>query len=149
MKKGLSALSLVITLVAVSLDSTGCASKTDARDANLNGQQVVYAYYQTLAKGDTATAQTYLTDDYAKAQAQAPDSELNNIGKISDVNVGSEVPLIIRNRDYQEEKVDVTYTAIFKKETAKLHNGDQDLVVYVSKKARTSPWRILTVVPNN
>lgn len=142
MKKLLGLVMLVITVVS------GCGSPKSAATtidlSNLTPSQVVETYYKSIASSDYSTAKACLADDIAQQYLSAPDSDFKNIKQLTDLKVSSPAPIKLYGKNYDEVQVVAEYVAEYKKVITS-HSGKQIRFIYVGKKEKDSPWKIIGI----
>lgn len=137
---------LGLTLIVVVLIS-GCGTSTDTTRrtdlSNLSPTQVVETYYNSIAAGDYSTAKDCLSDE-AQQYVNAPDSDFKNIKQLTDLKVSSAASIKLYGKNFDEVQVTVDYVAEYKKVITS-NSGKQHRFIYVAKKDKDSPWKIISI----
>lgn len=111
---------------------------------NVSPQKLVEIFYNSLSKGDYKTAKSCLSTEYANQFSNTPDSDFKNLVKMTDIKVSSEAPIKLYNKNYDEVQVTAEYNAEYKKVITE-ENGKQFRFIYVAKKEKDSPWKIISI----
>ncbi len=140
---------IFLCLFIISLYLTACASnnKSDISSKDLKNaspQKLVEIYYNSLSKGDYKTAKSCLSTEYANQFSSTSDSDFKNLVKITDIKVSPEAAIKLYNRNYDEVQVTAEYNAEYKK-VITVPNGKQIRFIYVAKKEKDSPWKIISI----
>ena len=109
----------------------------------LNPQQLVELYYHSVAKYDFATARTCLSDEMAQ-EMYDESSDLLNATKLSGLNVSKESHIKLYGKNYDEVQVVAEYDAVYKRVFGSV-NGHQIRFIYVGKKTKDAPWKIISI----
>lgn len=141
MKKILG-LVLAVTIISGCGTTTGTATKVDF--SNLTPTQVVETYYNSVATGDYATAKDCLSDEIGQQYVNAPDSDFKNTKKLTDLKVSSALPIKLYGKNFDEVQVTATYVAEYRKVITS-NSGKQFRFIYVAKKEKDSPWKIISI----
>lgn len=129
----------------------GTANKTDLLE--LNPSQVVEAYYHSIATGDYSTAKATLSDDIVQTYTNSPDSDFQNIRKLTDIKISNVSPITFNKQDnvgpikekyYEGVQVTAEYVAEYK-EVITSHSGKQIRFIYVARKEQGSPWKMVSI----
>ena len=131
---------MVVTLISGCGTTTGAAKSVDL--SNLTATQVVETYYSSIATGDYATAKDCLSNEIGQQYVNSPDSDFKNIKRLTDIKVSPAEPSYGKNFD--EMKVTAEYVAEYKKVITS-NSGKQFRVIYVGKKEKDSPWKIISI----
>lgn len=142
---------IAAALVLISLLLVGCSTGNSKRPASSNNpidrltpQQLVKAYYKSLAARDYVTARACLSSEYAAEMDSFVDSDFKNLLSISNLAVSKEADINLYGKNYDEAQVVAEYNATYKKIITS-ENGKQVRFVYVAKKTKDSPWRIISI----
>ncbi|HZD59155.1 MAG TPA: DUF4829 domain-containing protein [Anaerolineae bacterium] len=138
-------------LVLLSLLLVGCATGSSKRPAlnnnpieELTPWQLVETYYKSLAARDYATARACLSPEYASEIDRSDDSDFKNLWSISNLVVSKEANIKLYGKNYDEVQVVAEYDATYKK-IITAENGRQIRFLYVARKSKDSPWRIISI----
>jgi hypothetical protein len=138
---------LGLVLVSVMIIS-GCgstANTTKATDlSNFNPTQVVETYYNSIAIGDFSTARNCLADDIVQEYVNALDSDFTNIKKLTELKVSPAAPIKLYGQNFDEVQVTAEYVAEYK-QIITSDNGKQIRFIYVGKKKKELPWKIISI----
>ncbi len=139
MKKLLIIAGLITTIIVL----IGCA-KPVKDVSKLGPEQLVKTYYQSLAVGDITTARECLSDEYAKEIGIFEDSDLTNLRSIKDIRVRTGAPVGLYGKNYKEAQVVAQYEATYRQMITEA-DGKQIRFIYVAKKTKNSPWKIISI----
>lgn len=143
MKKSLGLfLTVIVLLITGCSSNTGTAKKADL--SNLTPTQIVETYYKSIATGDYSTARNCLSEEFAKQYANALDSDFVNIKKLTDLKVNPAAPIKLYGKNFNEVQVTAEYVAEYKKVITS-NSGKQIRFIYVAKKKKDSPWKIISI----
>ena len=120
------------------------ATKPSIDLSKLTPQQLVETYYKSLSVGDLSTARSCMDEEYAKQFVKLEDSDFKNLRELSDLKVKPEAPIKLHGKNYDEVQVVAEYIAVYKKVITS-DSGRQIRFVYVGKKEKDSPWRIISI----
>ena len=112
--------------------------------SNLTPSQVVETYYKSIASSDYSTAKACLADDLSQQYVSAPYSDFDNIKQLKVLKVSSPAPIKLYGKNYDEAQVVAVYVAVYKKVFTS-NSGIQTRFVYVGKKEKDSPWKIISI----
>ncbi|OFW32364.1 MAG: hypothetical protein A2074_01900 [Candidatus Aquicultor primus] len=110
----------------------------------LGPRQLVLTYYKRLALTDTAGANRCLADDYRRELADV--SPVYTVW-LGDVKISEDARLRLRGMNsasYDERQYFVEYSA-WQIGGGVSPSGQESSFVYVAKKTKTSPWRIICI----
>ena len=137
---------LGLVLVAVVLIS-GCGTiKSVPKGADLsklNPTQVVETYYTSIATGDYSTAKDCISEEISQRYINHSDSDFKNIDKLTELKVSTAAPIKLYGKNFDEVQVTAEYVAEYKKVITS-DSGKQLRFVYVAKKEKDSPWKIIS-----
>ena len=142
MKKLLGLVLLVMMVVSGCGSPKGTATTIDL--SNLSASQVVETYYKSIASSDYSTAKACLADDIGQQYLSAPDSDFKNIKQLTDLKVSSQAQIELYGKNYEEVQVVADYVAEYKKVITS-NSGKQTRFIYVGKKEKDSPWKIISI----
>lgn len=106
--------------------------------------QVVETYYNSIATGDYSMAKACLSDEIGQQYVNAPDSDFQNTKKLTDLKVSLEAPIKLYGKNFEEVQVTAEYVAEYKKVITS-NSGKQIRFIYVAKKDKDSPWKIISI----
>jgi len=117
--------------------------------SSMDPQQLVQTYYDSLAAGDYVTAKACLSDQVdgnfsIQQYMNLPDSDFTNIIRLTDITVSSPANIRLDKTNYQEVQVVAKYFAQYKK-VVSATSGEQVRFIYVAKKEKGSPWKIISI----
>lgn len=144
---------LVVSIVVLlsSLLMAGCPTNSYDKSAINNAaidklapRQLVETYYKSLAARDYRTARACLSPEYASEMYRYQDSDFKNLRSIRDIKVGKEVNMKLYGKNFDEVQVVAKYDAVYWRMTTSV-DGKQIRFVYVGKKTKESPWRIISI----
>jgi ketosteroid isomerase-like protein len=141
-KKILGLVLMVLTLISGCGTTTGAAKSVDL--SNLTATQVVETYYSSIATGDYATAKDCLSNEIGQQYVNSPDSDFKNIKRLTDLKVSPAAPIKLYGKNFDEMQVTAEYVAEFKKVITS-NSGKQFRFIYVGKKEKDSPWKIISI----
>lgn len=133
---------LIITVVSGCGTPRGTATTIDL--SKLTPSQVVETYYKSIASSDYSTAKACLADDIGQQYLSAPDSDFKNIKQLTNLKVSSPAPIKLYGKNYEEVQVVAEYVAEYKKVITS-NSGKQTRFIYVGKKEKDSPWKIISI----
>lgn len=134
---------LVINLFIIFL--AGCGTKENKSNIDkLQPAELVKTYYESLAKGDYETAKACLSEEYANQVIEQEDSDFKNLAQISNIRISNPAQIKLYGKNYDEVQVTVKYNAVYKKISSS-NNGEQLRFIYVGKKQKYSPWKIISI----
>jgi ketosteroid isomerase-like protein len=133
---------LVIMFISGCGTAEGTAAKTDL--SNLTPSQVVETYYNSIASGDYSTAKAVLSDDIGQQYINSSDSDFKNIKQLTDLKVSPAAPIKLYGKNFDEVQVTAEYVAEYKKVITS-NSGKQMTFIYVAKKEKDSPWKIISI----
>ena len=110
---------------------------------NLTPSQVVETYYNSIATGDYSTAKDCLSQELHQ-YVNTRGSDFNNIKKLTELKVSPAAPVKLYGKNFEEVQVTAQYVTDFKKMYTS-NDGKQFRFVYVAKKEKDSPWRIISI----
>lgn len=142
MKKLLGLVLLVIMFVSGCGTPKGSATTIDF--SNLTPSQVVETYYKSIASSDYSTAKACLADDISQQYISAPDSYFKNIKQLTDLKVSTPAPIKLYGKNFDEVQVTADFVAEYKKVITS-NSGKQTRFIYVGKKEKDSPWKIISI----
>jgi len=141
-KKKLGLALVVVTLISGCGSTTGAAKNVDL--SNLTATQVVETYYISIATGDYATAKDCLSNEIGQQYVNSMDSDFKNIKRLTDLKVSPAAPIKLYGKNLDELQVTAEYVAEYKKVITS-NSGKQFRFIYVGKKEKDSPWKIISI----
>lgn len=141
----------IYLLVIISLFFLFCScKKTDKNNQIINEinsfspKEIVDKYYQSMLISDYKTAKLCLSKEYLNYIEKLQDSDFVNISKLSNVKVSEEREIGLHGENYKEVQVVVKYYVEYRQVVTEI-NGNHMRFVYVGKKLKDSPWRIISI----
>ena len=127
-----------LTPLAVVLLTSACAG------SGRSATQVVQDYYRCVAHHNVREAAQLLTSNLSSLEKSAPDSDFNNIERISNVRITQ--PYNIRLDDQYKDEVQVvaTYSARFR-HVVTAQSGSQTRFIYLGRNDSSQPWLIIAI----
>ena len=122
--------------------NTGVAKSVDL--SNLTATQLVETYYSSITTDDYATAKDCLSDEIGQQYVNSPDSDFKNIKMLTDLKVSPAAPIKLNGKNFDEMQVTAEYVAEYK-EVITSNSGKQFRFIYVGKKEKGSPWKIISI----
>ncbi|WP_042333231.1 DUF4829 domain-containing protein [Desulfosporosinus meridiei] len=144
MKEILGLVLAVIVLISGCGSNTNSVKKTDLSNLTPTPTQIVETYYNSIATGDYSTAKNCLSDEIVQQYVNYPDSDFTNIKKLTDIKVSVAAPIKLHGKNFDEVQVTAKYVAEYKKVMTS-DNGKQVRFIYVAKKEKDSPWKIISI----
>ncbi|MCR3922857.1 MAG: DUF4829 domain-containing protein [Firmicutes bacterium] len=137
LKKVICCVLLIVILLA------GCSATNTKDVSELEPNQLVQTYYESLANKDYIAAKSCLDEDYASEIMDLDDSYFNNLKSLKQITI-SEPSETQYGDNYQVVQIIAEYNATYKKIITS-HDGNQYRFVNVAKKSQTSAWRIISI----
>jgi len=141
-KKILGLVLMVITLISGCGTTTGTAKSVDL--SNLTATQVVETYYNSIVTGDYSMAKDCLSSEIGQQYVNSSDSDFENIKSLIDLKVSPAAPIKLYGRNFDEMQVTAEYVVEYKKVITS-NSGKQIRFIYVGKKEKDSPWKIISI----
>lgn len=142
MNKILGLVLVVVTLISGCGTTSGAAKSVDV--SNLTATQVVETYYRNIATGDYATAKDCLSNEIGQQYVNSPDSDFKNIKRLTYLKVSPAAPIKLYGKNFDEMQVTAEYVVEYKKVITS-NSGKQFRFIYVGKKEKDSPWKIISI----
>ena len=142
MKRILGLVLMAAALISGCGTNTGAAKRADL--SNLPSTQIVETYYKSIAAGDYSTAKDCLSDEIGQQHINAPDSDFKNIKKLTDLKVSPAAPIKLYGKNFEQVQVTAEYGVEYKKVISS-NSGNQIRFIYLAKKEKDSPWKIISI----
>ncbi|HHW40462.1 MAG TPA: DUF4829 domain-containing protein [Syntrophomonadaceae bacterium] len=137
---------LLIVILLTSVFQTGCLFEKSPppKVDGLGPQKLVETYYRSVSRGDLATARACLSGDLLPLMNSAEDSDFNNLVALWNLKVSEARPIPLYGKNIDEVQVVVEYNAVYRKVITS-GNGRQMRFVYVARKTKDAPWKIISI----
>lgn len=90
------------------------------------------------------TAKDCLSNEIGQQYVNSPDSDFKNIKRLTDLKVSPAAPIKLYGKNFDEMQVTAEYVAEYKKVITS-NSGKQFRFIYVGKKEKDSPWKIISI----
>lgn len=141
--KKIICLSVLFLILIISVYNKGRTTSLTSELEKYTPRKLVETYYNCLASGNIEIAKQCLSDQYFNIKDKSFKSDLQNIKEITDIKVSKEEKIKLYGNNYDEVQVVADYYIDY---ISNEHwtDGKEIRFIYVEKKDKDSPWKILS-----